>query len=89
MAKLEEIKIRAIKHGRLFIKRDATVRTVAKESGFSKSTVHLDLHRLEFIHFDLYKKCMKKLNYHKSVRSIRGGEASRKKHERKRNNDNK
>lgn len=89
MSKQEQIKERALKHGRLFIKRDATIRDVSKETGFSKSTIHLDLHRLEEIHFELYRKCMEKISFHKRVRSVRGGEVTRKKYERKRNNDSK
>lgn len=76
----EKIKKRAIKHGLLFIKRNQTIRTVAQQTGFAKGTVHLDLHRLEFIRPELFEKVKQKLEFHLQVRHIRGGEASRKRH---------
>ena len=71
--KQEIIKQRAIKHGLLFIKRNSTIRSVAKETGFSKSIVHLDLHRLKEIHPDLYNEVVNKMNFNFSVKHIRGG----------------
>ena len=78
MPKSEAIKKRAIEHGMLFIKRNATVRSVAKLTGCSKSMVHLDLHRLEEIHPALFEKVKEKLDYNMAVRHIRGGEATKK-----------
>ncbi len=58
-----------------------TVRTIAKEFGVSKSTVHKDLtERLPEINPDLANEVKEVLNYHKSIRHIRGGEATRKKY---------
>ncbi|MUV37367.1 Stage III sporulation protein [Lentibacillus sp. JNUCC-1] len=58
-----------------------TVRTIAKEFGVSKSTVHKDLtERLPEINPELANDVKEVLNYHKSIRHIRGGEATRKKY---------
>lgn len=81
--KSEIVKERAIKHGLLFIKRNATVRSVAKLTGASKTTVHLDLLRLEKIHSELYKKVREKLDYNMAVRHIRGGISNKENWERK------
>jgi putative DeoR family transcriptional regulator (stage III sporulation protein D) len=85
--KSDAIKKRAIEHGILFIKRDATVRSVAKLTGYSKTTVHLDLYRLEEIHPYLFQKVKEKLKLNTAVRHIRGGEATKKIAERKKKND--
>lgn len=68
---------RAQKHALLFIKRGATIRSVAKETGYSKSTVQLDLHRIQDEYPQLHKKALEKVNLHKQVAPIRGGEATR------------
>lgn len=81
--KQQEIIKRARKHALLFIKRNATVRSVAEETGFSKTTVHLDLYRIQQDYPDLFGKVQEKINFHNQVKSIRGGEATRKKKEKK------
>lgn len=59
-----------------------TVRMIAKEFGVSKSTVHKDLtERLPQINPELAKEVKEVLEYHKSIRHLRGGEATRKKYE--------
>jgi hypothetical protein len=83
MTKQSEIEKRAIKHGKLFIEKNATIRSVAKETGSNKSTVHLDLHRLKEIHPALFEKVEQKLNYNFAVKHIRGGESCRKYWEKK------
>lgn len=89
-SKSEVIKKRAIEHGFLFIKRDfTTIRDVAKETGFSKTTVHLDLYRLKIIHPSLFEKVEEKINFNLATRHIRGGESSRKKAEKRKKNDSK
>jgi hypothetical protein len=89
-SKQEEIKERAIKHGLLFIKREfKTIRALAKYTGFNKSTVHLDLHKLEEFHPALYEKVKEKLDFNNSTKHIRGGESNKKNIERKKNNDSK
>lgn len=79
------IKERTLKMGRYIVKTRKTVRTIAKEFGVSKSTVHKDLtERLPNIHPELAKEVKAILNYHKSIRHIRGGEATKNKYSKKR-----
>lgn len=78
------IKERTIKIGRYFIETQNTVRSIAKEFGVSKSTVHKDLtERLPEINPDLADKVKKILEYHKSIRHLRGGEATKIKYKQK------
>ena len=59
----------------------ATVRQAAKVFGVSKSTVHKDVtKRLQKIDQNLADKVRKVLDYNKSERHYRGGEATRKKY---------
>jgi len=58
---------------------------IAKDFGVSKSTVHKDLtERLPEINATLAKEVKEILDYHKSIRHLRGGEATRKKYKLKR-----
>src|SRR5690554_4843161 len=76
------IKDRTIKIGHYVVETRQTVRKIAKEFGVSKSTVHKDLtERLPEINAELAKQVKEILEYHKSVRHIRGGEATRRKYE--------
>jgi len=75
------IKERTLKIGRYIIETKNTVRTIAKEFGVSKSTVHKDLtERLPEISPELANQVKEILEYHKSIRHIRGGEATREKY---------
>src|SRR5690625_1201778 len=75
------IKERTIRIGNYVIKTRKTVRKIAKEFGVSKSTVHKDLtERLPEINVELAKQVKEILDYHKSIRHIRGGEATREKY---------
>ena len=75
------IKERTLKIGRYIIETKNTVRTIAKEFGVSKSTVHKDLtERLPEISPELANEVKEILEYHKSIRHIRGGEATREKY---------
>ena len=66
------------------IKQRATVRAAAKEFGISKSTVHKDVkERLKAIDPDLYAHVSLVLSYNKSVRHLRGGEATRRKYQKR------
>lgn len=59
----------------------ATVRQAAKVFGVSKSTVHKDVtKRLQKIDKHLAHKVREVLDYNKSERHYRGGEATRKKY---------
>jgi putative DeoR family transcriptional regulator (stage III sporulation protein D) len=72
------IKERTLKIGLYILETRNTVRTIAKEFGVSKSTVHKDLtERLPEINPDLANDVKEILEYHKSVRHLRGGEATK------------
>ena len=72
------IKERTIKIGRCLVETKQTVRTIAKEFGVSKSTVHKDLtERLPEINPELAEQVKNILEYHKSIRHLRGGEATK------------
>src|SRR5699024_11839892 len=79
------IKERTIKIGRYIVETRKTVRTIAKEFGVSKSTVHKDLtERLPEINPELASEVKAILEYHKSIRHLRGGEATKNKYSRER-----
>jgi putative DeoR family transcriptional regulator, stage III sporulation protein D len=80
----EYIKERTLKIGHYFVETRNTVRTIAKEFGVSKSTVHKDLtERLPEINPELARQVKEILEYHKSIRHIRGGEATKIKYKQK------
>ncbi|KGX93900.1 stage III sporulation protein D [Pontibacillus halophilus JSM 076056 = DSM 19796] len=75
------IKERTIKIGKYIVETRKTVRVIAKEFGVSKSTVHKDLtERLPEINPDLANEVKEILDYHKAIRHLRGGEATKKKY---------
>jgi len=83
------IKERTLKIGHSIVETRNTVRTIAKEFGVSKSTVHKDLtERLPEINPELANKVKTILEYHKSVRHLRGGEATKIKYKRSRQRKN-
>lgn len=72
------IKERTLKIGLNIVETKKTVRAIAKEFGVSKSTVHKDLtERLPEINPELANQVKDILEYHKSIRHIRGGEATK------------
>lgn len=74
----EQIRKRCLELGELVQETGLTVRAVAKKSGYSKSTVHKDLtERLKLVNEALAKEVGEILAYHKSIRHIRGGEATK------------
>jgi putative DeoR family transcriptional regulator, stage III sporulation protein D len=76
------IKERTIKIGKYIVETRKTVRVIAKEFGVSKSTVHKDLtERLPEINPDLANEVKGILDYHKSIRHLRGGEATKMKYQ--------
>ncbi|PDO10368.1 MAG: sporulation transcriptional regulator SpoIIID [Candidatus Reconcilbacillus cellulovorans] len=82
------IRERTIKIGRSLVETRQTVRHIAKEFGVSKSTVHKDLtERLPEINPDLAHQVKMILEYHKSIRHLRGGEATKIKYKRSRQNE--
>ncbi|KGP92431.1 stage III sporulation protein D [Pontibacillus chungwhensis BH030062] len=75
------IKERTIKIGKYIVETKKTVRVIAKEFGVSKSTVHKDLtERLPEINPELASEVKGILDYHKAIRHLRGGEATKKKY---------
>lgn len=75
------IKERTIRIGNYVVETKKTVRVIAKEFGVSKSTVHKDLtERLPEVNPELANRVKEVLEYHKSIRHLRGGEATRKKY---------
>lgn len=76
------IKERTIKIGKYIVETRKTVRVIAKEFGVSKSTVHKDLtERLPEINPELANEVKVILDYHKSIRHLRGGEATKMKYQ--------
>ncbi len=72
------IKERTLKIALHIVETKNTVRSIAKEFGVSKSTVHKDLtERLPEINPELANEVKEILDYHKSIRHIRGGEATK------------
>lgn len=60
---------------------NSTVRAAAKHFGISKSTVHKDLaYKLKVINPALYARVKNVLEYNKSERHLRGGEATKRKY---------
>ncbi|MCL6637118.1 MAG: sporulation transcriptional regulator SpoIIID [Alicyclobacillus sp.] len=77
------IKERTLKIGEYIVETRNTVRTIAREFGVSKSTVHKDLtERLPEINPELANRVKEILEYHKSIRHLRGGEATKQKYNR-------
>ena len=75
---------RAVFAGRYIAETGATVRQCAAALGLSKSTVHTDVtHRLKFIDKELCRKVRCVLDKNKTERHIRGGEATRRKFEKR------
>ncbi|RCW77420.1 sporulation transcriptional regulator SpoIIID [Saliterribacillus persicus] len=75
------IKDRTIKIAKYILETKKTVRVIAKEFGVSKSTVHKDLtERLPELHPTLAKEVKVILDHHKSIRHLRGGEATKMKY---------
>lgn len=71
------------------IKTGATVRLTSQLFGISKSTVHKDLtYKLRQINPGLYSEVNEILQINKSERHLRGGEATKRKYQLKRQNQN-
>lgn len=73
-----KIKNRVLEEANYILKTNKTVRDISKVFNVSKSTVHKDLNeRLKKINNKIYIEVSKVLNYHTSIRHIRGGEATK------------
>ena len=80
----EDIIDRIVEEANYIAETGATVRATAKIFHFSKSTVHKDVtERLKLIDGELYKKVKKVLEKNLAERHIRGGEATKRKYQKK------
>lgn len=76
-----KISERVDKVANYIIKSNKTVREISKVFHVSKSTIHKDLHdRLKLINKEKYKEVNKILQYHISIRHIKGGETTKNKY---------
>lgn len=77
------IEERCVNIAKYIIDTQCTVRAAAKYFRLSKSTVHKDItERLKQVNCNLYYKCGDVLSYNKSMRHIRGGQATADKYKR-------
>lgn len=77
----QEIQERCIAIGQFIADTGATVREAARRFGVSKSAVHKDMdERLPGLSRPLAAQVRQVLRYNKSVRHLRGGEATRRKY---------
>ena len=75
------IKARVLKETEIILKTKRTIREIAKLSKVSKSTVHADLTiKLLKINKNLYLKVQEILNFHKEIRHLNGGMATKEKY---------
>lgn len=74
---------RCVEIAQYIVESGATVRAAAKKFGVSKSTVHKDVTaRLLCVNRSLYHQVHQVLEVNKNQRHIRGGEATREKYRR-------
>lgn len=77
----EHIQERCIRIGQYIADTGATVRQAARHFGVSKSSVHKDMdERLPTLNQTLFEHVRRVMCYNKSVRHLRGGEATRRKY---------
>ncbi|NLD27109.1 MAG: stage III sporulation protein D [Acholeplasmataceae bacterium] len=73
-----QIRQRVLRTTDIFLSDRSTVREVAKKVDCSKSTVHKDLtERLPELNQELFYEVKQLLEYNKSIRHLRGGEATK------------
>ena len=77
---------RAVEVGRYIAASGATVRAAARVFGVSKSTVWKDQARLRRLYPGLWAEVQAVLRKNKAERHLRGGEATRQKYRRRRQN---
>ncbi len=76
----KQIEGRAIEIAEYIVEHRATVRQAAKQFGVSKSTVHKDTQRMQYIDKSLADQVRQILETNKSERHIRGGMATKEKY---------
>lgn len=76
-----KIKTRVMEEAKYIIETKETIREIGKKFKVSKSTVHKDLSdRLKKIDKKLYSEVEKILKYHTDIRHIRGGQSTKNKY---------
>lgn len=76
----KQIEGRAIEIAEYIVEHRTTVRQAAKQFGVSKSTVHKDTQRMQYIDKSLADQVRQILETNKSERHIRGGLATKEKY---------
>ena len=76
-----DVNDRCLKLAYLVAEEGATIREAAKAVGVSKSLAHREVTiRLKYLDQALFQQVRKQLLYHKAVRHLRGGEATKRKY---------
>lgn len=76
-----DVNDRCLKLAYLVAEKGATIREAAKQVGVSKSLAHREVTiRLKYLDQGLFQQVRKQLLYHKAVRHLRGGEATKRKY---------
>ena len=77
----KKITNRVIEESKYIINNKKTIRQTATLFKVSKSTVHKDMQeRLKYINRDLFEKIKNIFNYHKEIRHLNGGLATKNKY---------
>ncbi len=72
---------RILREARYVLENKCTVREGAKKFGVSKSTFHADVtYKLKAVDKATYEKVQRLMDYHFSIRHLRGGEATKRKY---------
>ena len=80
---------RVILFANYILENQTTIRTTAKHFNTPKSTVHHDLsHKLKYINYNLFKQVRSLLIENFNVKHIHGGESTKLKYEKLKNNIN-
>lgn len=79
---MNDIEKRTIEEADYMIKKDKTIRQIAKKFKVSKSTVHKDLkERLKKLNLNLHTKVQNIILIHIKTRHIKGGKSTKKKYQ--------
>lgn len=82
-----DIKTRVLEEAKYILQTGETIRETAKKFHVSKSTVHKDLQeKLKQLNKNIYKRIVIILNYHITIRHIRGGQSTKNKYLKQKNN---
>lgn len=79
---MDTLTTRVVETAKYIAETGCTVREAARRFGVSKSTVHKDVtYRLKSIDLSLYERVAQVMKYNKEQRHIRGGLATKRKYE--------